>query len=45
MALVTKQIIEKARSEGRTLLTEIESKELLRQVGISVIDTRLAISR
>jgi len=42
---VTKQIIEKARSEGRTLLTEIESKELLRQVGISVIDTRLAISR
>ena len=42
---MTKQIIEKARSEGRTLLTEIESKELLRQVGISVIDTRLAISR
>jgi len=45
MALVTKQIIEKARSEGRTLLTEIASKELLRQVGISVIDTRLATSR
>ena len=42
---MTKQIIEKARSEGRTLLTEIESKELLRQVGISVIDTRLATSR
>jgi len=42
---VTKQIIEKARSESRTLLTEIESKELLRQVGISVIDTRLAASR
>jgi len=42
---VTKQIIGKARSEGRTLLTEIESKELLRQAGISVIDTRLATSR
>ena len=42
---MTKQIIEKARSESRTLLTEIESKELLRQVGISVIDTRLAASR
>ena len=42
---MTKQIIGKARSEGRTLLTEIESKELLRQVGISVIDTRLATSR
>ena len=41
----TKQIIEKARSEGRALLTEIESKELLRQVGISVIDTKLATSR
>jgi len=39
------QIIDKARSEGRTVLTEIESKELLRQAGIRVIDTRLALSR
>lgn len=38
------QIIDKARGEGRTVLTEIESKELLRQAGIRVIDTRLALS-
>jgi len=42
---VTKQIIEKVRSEGRTLLTEIESKELIKQAGISIVDTRLAKSR
>ena len=39
------QIIDKARSEGRTVLTEIESKQLLSQAGITVIDTRLALSR
>ena len=39
------QVIDKARSEGRTILTEIESKELLKPVGISVSDTRLATSR
>ena len=39
------KVIEKARSEGRTILTEIESKKLLKQVGISVIDTKLAASR
>ena len=39
------QITDKARSEGRTLLTEIESKELLKQAGISVNDTKLATSR
>lgn len=38
-------IIAKARSESRTLLTEVESKELLKQAGISIIDTRLATSR
>jgi len=43
---MTKQpIIDKARSEGRTILTEIESKQLIKQTGISVIDTRLATSR
>jgi acyl-CoA synthetase (NDP forming) len=42
---VTKGIIDKARREGRTVLTEIESKEVLRKAGISVIDTRLATSR
>ena len=39
------QIIGKARSEGRTLLTEVESKEFLKQAGISIIDTKLATSR
>jgi len=38
-------IIEKARKEGRTLLTEIEAKELLRGAGISVVETTLAASK
>ena len=44
--MVTKHdIIDKAMSEGRTVLTEIESKELIKQAGISVSDTKLATSR
>ncbi len=44
--MVTEQrIIDKARSEGGRLLTEIESKELLKQAGVSVINTNLATSR
>ncbi len=39
------QIIGTVKGEARTTLTEIEAKELLRQVGISVVDTRLATSR
>ncbi len=39
------QIIDQARSEGRVVLTEIESKGLLQQAGLSVIDTRLATSK
>ena len=43
---MTKQkIIAKARSEGRTVLTEVESKEVLKQAGINVIETKLATSR
>jgi acyl-CoA synthetase (NDP forming) len=42
---VTTRIIDKARSEGRTVLTEIESKEVLKKAGISIIDTKLATSR
>lgn len=38
-------IIDKARGEGRNLLTEVEAKDLLKQAGISVVDTRLATSR
>ena len=40
-----KEIIQKARAEGRVLLTEIESKELVREAGIAVNETRLARSR
>jgi len=38
-------IIERARKEKRTILTEIESKELIGQAGINVNVTRLAKSR
>lgn len=38
-------IIDKASSEGRTVLTEIEAKNLLKQAGINVVDTRLATSK
>jgi acyl-CoA synthetase (NDP forming) len=43
--LVTETVIAKARSEGRTVLTEVESKQLLKQAGIDVVETRLATSR
>jgi acyl-CoA synthetase (NDP forming) len=35
-------ILGKVRSEGRTILSEVESKQLIKQAGISVSDTRLA---
>ncbi len=38
-------IIDQARSEGRSLLTEVEAKDLLKQAGVSVVDTKLATSR
>jgi acyl-CoA synthetase (NDP forming) len=38
-------VIDKARGQGRNLLTEIEAKELLRQAGINVVDTKLASSK
>jgi len=39
------EIIDKARSEDRNVLTEIEAKELLMEAGISVVDTKLATSK
>ena len=42
--MTTSEIIDRVRNEGRTILTEIESKQLIKQAGISVSDTRLAIS-
>jgi len=38
-------ILSKAINDGRNLLTEVESKELLKSAGISVTDTRLAVSK
>jgi acyl-CoA synthetase (NDP forming) len=38
-------VVAKARGEGRTVLTEVESKELLKSAGIDVVDTRLATSK
>ncbi|HXK33065.1 MAG TPA: acetate--CoA ligase family protein [Dehalococcoidia bacterium] len=38
-------IIEAARNEGRTLLTEIEAKQMLEQAGIPVSPARLAKTR
>jgi len=38
-------ILDKAKKEGRTVLTEFESKELLREAGIPVIETRLVKSK
>jgi acyl-CoA synthetase (NDP forming) len=43
--MTERQVIDRARSEGRNVLTEVEAKELLKQAGISVIDTKLATSR
>ncbi|MBF6612221.1 MAG: bifunctional acetate--CoA ligase family protein/GNAT family N-acetyltransferase, partial [Chloroflexi bacterium] len=39
-----RQIIEAARHEGRTILTEFESKQLLEAYGIPVVATRIAAS-
>ncbi|MFC1925359.1 acetate--CoA ligase family protein [Chloroflexota bacterium] len=39
-----KTILNKAKKQKRTVLTEIESKELLKKAGINVIETRLASS-
>jgi acetate---CoA ligase (ADP-forming) subunit beta len=35
-------ILDQARKEGRSILTEFESKRILRQAGIPVVETRLA---
>jgi acyl-CoA synthetase (NDP forming) len=40
-----KEMIGKARKEGRSVLTELESKELLRDLGIPTTQMRLATSR
>ena len=43
--MTTADIVEAARRAGRTLLSEVESKQLLAEAGIPVVTTRLATSR
>ena len=43
--MTERAIIDRARREGRTVLTEIEAKELLKKAQISVVETKLATSR
>ena len=43
--MTTAGIVEAARRAGRTLLSEVESKQLLEEAGIPVVPTRLATSR
>lgn len=38
-------IVERARAEGRTILTEIEAKQLLEEAGVPVSPARLATSK
>ncbi len=40
-----RKIIDRARKDGRSVLTEIEAKELIKQAGINVVDTKLATSQ
>jgi len=42
--MTEREIIDSVRREGRSLLTEIEAKELLKQAGVSVVATKLATS-
>lgn len=39
---MTAAVIEQARAQGRTLLSEVEAKQLLSEAGIPVVETRLA---
>ena len=43
--MTTAAIIDQARQQGRSLLTEVEAKRLLAEAGIPVIETRLAKSK
>jgi acetate---CoA ligase (ADP-forming) subunit beta len=39
------QIIAKAIGQGRTVLTEIEAKQVFKEAGVAVVETRLATNR
>lgn len=38
-------IFDEVKKEGRSILTEIESKRILKQIGVPVVETRLAVSQ
>jgi len=40
-----KEVIKKAKSEGRLVLTETEAKGILKQAGINVVETELAATK
>ncbi len=40
--MIAERILEQAREEKRTVLTEIEAKQMLKEAGINCTDTRLA---
>jgi acyl-CoA synthetase (NDP forming) len=41
----TIEIIDRVKSEGRTILTEVESKQILAEAGIPIADAQLAATR
>jgi acyl-CoA synthetase (NDP forming) len=43
--MTTNGILERARQQGRTLLTEVEAKQLLAEAGLPVVETRFAANR
>ncbi len=43
--MTVEQVIRQARTEGRTLLTEIEAKDIMKEAGIGIVETKLAASR
>jgi len=43
--MVMKEAVALAKKEGRTLLTEVEAKHVLKEAGLNVVETRLAKSK
>ena len=43
--MTTEELVKAVRRDGRTVLTEVESKNFIREAGIPVVDTRLAVSK
>jgi acyl-CoA synthetase (NDP forming) len=43
--MMTEKLVEAVRRDGRTVLTEVESKNFIREAGIPVVETRLATSK